>query len=252
MGPSPRTSVGHVEEPFSKRCRAHQHPCRRLRRRLKVTAGLTLCPKLTIRTGRSACLLAVWLAASGLPLTNIATWNHLNSVVMDRLQERRPSPQEIVLGVSRRGSGLAPAWYGLAPTPRARLPSLPPIHPFSLAKKKMPGITAETAAGIGSREHPDPTNAMAQGEAQAARKQLGTMSGTSTGRRSWRWCKSDLLNGRSTCSDGSQSKSSMFQRGQVLKEIVEVARLVPHERVERRVAEHIVAVPRSLIFERHL
>ena len=38
----------------------------------------------------------------------------------------------------------------------------------------------------------------------------------------------------------------------VLKEIVEVARLVPQERVERRVAEHVVAVPRSLIFERHL
>ena len=35
----------------------------------------------------------------------------------------------------------------------------------------------------------------------------------------------------------------------VLKEIVEVARLVPQERVERRVAEHVVAVPRSLIFE---
>ena len=64
-------------------------------------------------------MLAVWLAASGLPPTNIAIWNHLNSVVIDRLQERRPYPLEIDLGVSRRRSGLAPAWLrlgtGLAP-----------------------------------------------------------------------------------------------------------------------------------------
>ena len=42
------------------RCCAHQHPCRRLRRHLKVTAGLTLCPQLTIRTGSSVCL-SGWL-----------------------------------------------------------------------------------------------------------------------------------------------------------------------------------------------
>ena len=66
----------------------------------------------------------------------------------------------------RLGSGLAPAWHrpgtGLAPAwrrrlrPRARLPSLLPLPPppFSPplppAKKKMPGTTAETAAGTGS------------------------------------------------------------------------------------------------------
>ena len=135
MGPSPRTSVGHVKEPYTKRCCAHQHPCRRLRRRLKVTAGLTLCPKLTIRTGRSVCLLAVWLAASGLPLTNI---------VIDRLQDRRPYPLEIDLGVSRRRSGLAPAWLrpgsGLAPMVKTPSPSSfpPPSSPSSFPPSSPP------------------------------------------------------------------------------------------------------------------
>ena len=59
-------------------------------------------------------------------------------------------------------SSLRPGSDGEDPEPVSSLPPPLPRPDLLPTKNKLPGTTAGTAAGTGNREHPDPTNAMAQ------------------------------------------------------------------------------------------
>ena len=71
----------------------------------------------------------------------------------------------------------------------------------------------------------------------------------SVGKRSWRWCRSDLFERVQQVQRTIGEEIVDVLVRQVLKEIFEVARLAPQERVQRRVAEHVVAVPGPLILK---
>ena len=71
----------------------------------------------------------------------------------------------------------------------------------------------------------------------------------SVGKRSWRWCKSDLLNRVQQVQRRTAEQIVVVPARQVLERILAVARLVPQALVPRRVAELIVVVPGPLLLK---
>ena len=166
MGPSPRTSGGHAKEPCTKTSVSSSPPSVK-------GHGWTYSMSKVSDSHRQVCLLVGCLARC----LWISSHQHRDLEPPQQRSDRQASGTATVSSRNRSWgfpSSLRPGWLrpgadGQDSEPVFLPSSLFPLllsHP--LAKKKTPGTTGETAAGTGSREHPDPTNAMFSGDREPA------------------------------------------------------------------------------------